>query len=55
MIAPAAEVIIECRERVAFRSCELTIALDRLDVMHPAPIPITAEPAARWLSKLGIA
>src|SRR5215475_4322544 len=46
MISLAAEVIMECRERVAFGSRELTIALYRLDVVHAAPIPIRAEPGA---------
>jgi hypothetical protein len=40
-------------------SKKLPRALDRLDVVHAAAIPIRAEPnttrAARWLSRLGIA
>jgi hypothetical protein len=31
---------------------ELTRALDRLDVMHPAPIPIGAEPATTWRGEM---
>jgi len=33
-------------------SKELQRALDRLDVVHPAPIPIRAEPAATWCGQM---